>query len=90
MASEPNGKTRSSRPRGRRVVFTFDERSFTNLNRMTQLGRYPSMAEVVREALQVRDAIQKQASEGFSEVVVRNPKTKLERILILPSPQPEP
>jgi hypothetical protein len=43
------------------------------------------MAETVRDALQGRIAIEQQAKEGFTEVIVRNPENKNERILVLPS-----
>ena len=71
--------------KGRRVVFTFDERSLESLDRLKEQGRYSSMADAVREALQVRRAIAQQAARGFTEVIVRNPKTREELMLVLPA-----
>ena len=69
----------------RRVVFSFDKRSYDTLKRITEQGHFSSMAESVRESLQINRALQDQADEGFTEVVLRNPKTKEERILLIPS-----
>ena len=71
--------------RSRRVVFTFDERSLKSLEQLRAQGRFPSMADAVREALQVRRAIQRQADQGFTEVIVRKPGSGEERVLIIPS-----
>ena len=68
-----------------RVVFTFDERSLESLKEITEQGHFSSMAETVRESLQINRALQKQARSGFTEVVVRNPKTNEERVIVIPS-----
>lgn len=68
----------------RRVVFTFDERSLDSLERLTKEGNYSSMADAVRDSLRLRWALQRQAEQGFVEIVVRNPKTKEEKILVIP------
>ena len=71
----------------RRVMFTFDERSLDSLQRITKEGRYPSMAETVRDSLQINRALQVQAQQGFTEVVVRNPQTKEDRVIVIPALQ---
>jgi hypothetical protein len=43
------------------------------------------MAEAVRESLQVSRALQTQAEQGFTELLVRNPKTGAERVIVIPS-----
>ena len=68
-----------------RVVFTFDERSLESLKKITEQGNFASMAETVRESLQINRALQRQAQNGFTEVVVRNPKTNEERVIVIPS-----
>jgi hypothetical protein len=68
----------------KRVVFTFDERSFDALTAMKVVGRYSSLAEAVRDSLQITRAIQSQAEQGFTEVIVRNPQTDERRTLVLP------
>lgn len=74
--------------KSRRVVFSFDERSFESLEKLTEQGRTGSMANTVRDALQVNRALQTQAQNGFTEVVVRNPETNEERVLVIPNLQP--
>lgn len=72
-------------PKTQRVVFTFDERSLVSLKEMVNQGQFPSMAEAVRESLAVNRALQNQAKQGFTEVIVRDPDTKQERVMVLPS-----
>ena len=68
----------------KRIVFTFDERSYENLVAMKVIGKYDSLAHAVRDALQITRAIQSQAEQGFTELIVRNPQTQIERTLIIP------
>ena len=42
------------------------------------------MAETVREALRIMRALKSQAEAGFKEIVVRNPVSKRERVLVIP------
>ena len=74
--------------KNKRVVFTFDERSLESLQRLTDQGRFSSMADTVRESLQISRALQSQAGQGFTEVRVRNPETTEERVLVIPTLQP--
>ena len=69
----------------RRVVFSFDDKSLESLKQITEQGRYGSMAETVRDSLQISKALQSQANQGFSEIVVRNPETREERVIVIPS-----
>lgn len=71
----------------RRVVFTFDERSLESLERIKEQAKFGSLADAVRDSLQVRRALQNQANHGYTEVVVRNPETKEERVLVIPTLQ---
>ena len=73
----------------RRVVFSFDERSLESLEKLTEQGRFVSMADTVRESLQISRALQTQAQQGFTEVIVRNPETDEERVLVIPNLQPD-
>jgi hypothetical protein len=72
-------------PKTRRVVFTFDERSLESLKKMTHQGRYPSMANAVKDSLQISRALQAQAGQGYTEIIVRNPETNEERVIVVPS-----
>ena len=71
--------------KSKRVAFTFDERSLATLENMTEDGHFTSMADTVRESLQISRALQSQVKKGFTEVVVRNPETGEERVVIIPS-----
>lgn len=68
----------------KRVVFSFDERSYDSLERMKAEGRFSTLADAVRQSLVVSKALQSQGMQGFTEVTVRNPKTGEERVLVLP------
>jgi len=73
--------------KNKRVVFSFDERSLESLQKLTEQGRFSSMADTVRESLQISRALQSQAGQGFTEVMVRNPETKEERVIVIPTLQ---
>ena len=68
----------------KRVVFTFDERSLKALEVMTEEGKYNSMADTVRESLQISRALQTQAKQGFSEITLLNPDTGEKRVVVIP------
>ena len=68
----------------KRLVFTFDERSLESLEKIKKQGRFSSLADTVRQSLQISKALQSQGEQGFKEVVVRNPETKEERVLVIP------
>jgi len=71
----------------RRVVFSFDERSLESLEKITKQGRYTSMASAVKDSLQISRALQGQVDQGFSEIIVRNPQTNEERVIVIPTLQ---
>ncbi|UQN10318.1 hypothetical protein [Deinococcus sp. QL22] len=68
----------------KRVEFTFDALSFATLSTMTQEGQYSSMADCVRESLLVNHTFQQLARQGFTEVIVRNPQSGAERVVVIP------
>lgn len=70
-----------------RIVFTFDVNSFEALEEMKEEGHYSSLAETVRDSLQITRSLQKLAKRGYSEIIVRDPKTEEERLLIIPTIQ---
>lgn len=73
--------------KSRRVVFSFDQRSLESLEKLTAQGRFSSMADTVRESLQISRALHSQAGQGFTEILVRNPETNEERVLVIPTLQ---
>ncbi len=68
----------------KRVAFTFDERSLKTLEDMTEQGHYNSLADTVRESLQISRALQTQAEKGYTEIVMRNPESGEERVVVIP------
>ena len=69
----------------RRVVFTFDDRSYSKLRHLQERGEFSSLGTAVRESIQLSDILQDQVDQGFSEVVLRNPDTNQEKTIIIPS-----
>ena len=47
--------------KGKRVVFTFYERSLRALEVMTEEGNYDSLVDTIRESLKISRALQTQA-----------------------------
>ena len=70
-----------------RIAFTFDLNSLEALEEMKEEGHYSSLAETVRDSLQINRALQTQAKKGYSEIIVRDPETGDERVLVIPSLQ---
>lgn len=68
-----------------RVVFTFDDNSLESLRQVKERGEFSSMGTAVREAVQLSEILQDQVADGFSEIVLRNPKTSQEKTLLIPS-----
>ena len=68
-----------------RVVFSFDERSYASIKQLQERGAFSSMGTAVRESIQLSEILQEQISEGFTEVVLRNPKTNQEKTLLIPA-----
>jgi hypothetical protein len=71
----------------KRVVFTFDDGSLDSLKQVQNRGDFPSMGTAVRSSIQLNEILQDQVAEGFTEVVLRNPSTNQEKILVIPSLQ---
>ena len=68
-----------------RVVFTFDDSSLESLKQVQERGDFSSMGTAVRESIQLSEILQDQVADGFTEVVLRNPKTNQEKTLVIPS-----
>jgi Arc/MetJ-type ribon-helix-helix transcriptional regulator len=70
-----------------RVVFTFDNGSLESLKQVQERGEYASMATAVRDAVQLSEVLQDQVADGFTEFILRNPRTQQEKTLVIPSLQ---
>lgn len=71
-----------------RITFTFDDRSLSTLEDLKAKGRFSSMGEAVRDSLQLNSTVHSQELQGFTEVILRNPITREERIVVRPSAAP--
>lgn len=71
--------------KNRRIIFTFDEKNFERMEHIKERGRFSTYADAVRESMTINRALQEQADQGYTEIVVRNPKTKEQRVMIVPS-----
>jgi hypothetical protein len=69
----------------KRVVFSFDVRALADLESVKLGGSHRSLGEAVRESLSVHLALLGQSAKGFTEIVVRNPSTGAERVIVIPS-----
>ncbi len=61
-----------------KVVFSFSEEALTSLDRMTRDAGL-STAQTLCESLRLARAVQKQMANGFTELVLRNPRTGAEQ-----------
>ena len=68
-----------------RVVFTFEARGLAALEEMTEAGNYSCLAETVHDSLQITRSLQNLAKRGYSEIIVRDPGTEEERLLMIPT-----
>jgi len=66
---------RSMNMAANRVDLAFDDASFDLLTAMTEKFGLGTHARTLREALRILHALQTHAEEGFSDVLVENPKT---------------
>lgn len=65
----------------RRIVFSFDEKNINRLEKIQKRNNL-NMAEAIRESMMINNALLDQIEEGFGEIIVRNPKTGEEKILV--------
>jgi hypothetical protein len=71
----------------KRIVFTFDPKSMGSLEAVKDKGKFSSLGTAVRESILVNEVLHNQIAQGFTEVVVRNPKTNQEKTIVIPSIQ---
>jgi hypothetical protein len=70
-----------------RVVLTFDDPSLDSLKQVKQKGAFATLGTAVRDSIQLSETLQNQVAQGFTEIVLRNPATNQEKIIIVPSLQ---
>ena len=69
----------------KRIIFSFDEKSLQSLEQVKESGAFPSLGTAVRESISINAVLHDQAAQGFTEIVVRNPKTNQEKTIFVPS-----
>ena len=67
----------------KRVVLSFDAVAYGNLEELRKRRGLNSAAEAIKDALVVRTMLERQAEQGFSQVMVRDPDTNKIRPLEL-------
>jgi hypothetical protein len=50
---------------------------------MTDQERHPSVVSPVKDSLHISRDVQSQAGQGFNEIIVRNPQTNDERVIVV-------
>jgi hypothetical protein len=68
--------------KNKRIVFTFDQKTYDELERIRELGGFSSLAEAARESITLTRMLQIQSSLGFSDIQVNKPGTEERKTLI--------
>jgi len=66
-----------------RIAFNISQLALSRLRRMARKGKFESLGEVVGVSLEIHRALQEHARHGFTEVVLRNPRTERERVMTI-------
>ena len=56
----------------KRIVFNFDDKSLSSLQKVTKRGQFSSMGGALRESVELFSIIQEESLSGFSELLVRS------------------
>lgn len=65
-----------------KVHMSVDDYTFNVIKEMQEAGKYSSMVDAIRDAIELKRNLQLQAQEGFDIIALQNRKTKMERTLI--------
>ena len=71
----------------KQFTVAFDEKSLASLEQLTHDGGFKTMDDALSESLRLSHTIHSEARDGFTQVVLRNPKTNEERVVVVPSLQ---
>ena len=66
----------------KKVIFTFEPESLSALEKLQEDGDYSSLADTVKDSLQILWVLQKEAKQGYTELIVRNPNTDTEKVIL--------
>ena len=65
-----------------RVIFTFEPENLAALEKIQADGGYESLAATVKDALQILWVLQREAKKGYTELIIRNPRTDAEKVVL--------
>jgi Arc/MetJ-type ribon-helix-helix transcriptional regulator len=65
----------------RRLLVQLDEKLDEIVTELTEKGRYRSQAEAIRQAVLLVHSLQKQAEQGYTEILVRQPGGKSKEVI---------
>jgi hypothetical protein len=83
-------KSKPERRQNKEVLLVFNNMSYRILESMQELGGFPSAPATIHMALRILRALQEEALEGYSDVVVQHPFTGDQRIIDIPIVQAQP
>jgi hypothetical protein len=67
----------------KKMLVSFNPRDLFLLEELTRRGGFASKAEATKESVLLRGRIVAQMDQGFTDVVVRNPKSGKERGVVI-------
>jgi hypothetical protein len=67
-----------------RIVLSFDEEARGDLERLKMAGGFRSFGETVRQILSIVSSIHMLAQQGYSELILANPKTGKQKTVAIP------
>ena len=64
------------------VFFSLDEKTYKQLEQLTEQPGFIDLASTAKDMIHVLTTLQKRRKQGFKQVIVRNPDTGKEHILV--------
>jgi len=55
------------------------------LKQVKENGSFSTLGTAMRESIQLSETLQEQVAGGFTEIVLRNPTTNQEKVIVVPS-----
>ena len=66
------------------LIFKFKEKAYSQLKNFSVIGKFNDTADAIGCMIQLSSSLQQQALQGFTEIIVRNPKTGEEKVIKTP------
>ncbi|VTS08578.1 hypothetical protein [Tuwongella immobilis] len=64
------------------ITFRFDQKTLEEIEKVMKLKDLSSIAETLSESFRLQQLFLEQQADGFTEIIVRNPRTQSERRLV--------